>query len=181
MRSGLAALLWLAVAFSLSVYGYRLWRRINRGPRTAASDTSSEPPVPPPARPAAPVPPPVVTPPAAKVPPRGERTPVAEMVTGIQMPCDLAPLLADGGLPDPFAVTFSTTTTGAEQVAAALDAELARLGFDVARFSDTKLIAGKDGRELTVTVVPDAAEVADGKRRRYPTALPGSVVVELRA
>jgi hypothetical protein len=182
--------LWVAVAFSLSVYAYRIWRRMTQGPKGARAEGAGAPATPgaavePQMSPAAPAssptapasPPPMI---ADTPAPRAARVPVAELVGGIQMPCDLAPLLADGGPPDPFEVTFATTSADADRVGAALDHELQRLGFDVARLSNTKTVATKDARELTVTVVPDAADATEGKRRRYPTAPPGSVAVELR-
>jgi hypothetical protein len=183
----------VAVAFSLSVYAYRIWRRMTQGPKAARAESARAPvtpdsaveprlsaaaPASSPIAPTAPATPPPMT--AGTPAPRPARVPVAELVSGIQMPCELAPLLADGGLPDPFEVTFVTTSADADQVGAALDHELQRLGFEVTRLSNTKTVATKDARELTVTVVPNAADAAEGKRRRYPTAPPGSVAVELR-
>jgi hypothetical protein len=192
--------LWVAVAFSLSVYAYRIWRRMTQGPKAARAESARAPatpdsaveprlsaaapassPIAPASSPIAPTAPATPPPMTAGTPaPRPARVPVAELVSGIQMPCELAPLLADGGLPDPFEVTFVTTSADADQVGAALDHELQRLGFEVTRLSNTKTVATKDARELTVTVVPNAADAAEGKRRRYPTAPPGSVAVELR-
>lgn len=234
MLSGLF-LLWVLV--SLSVYGYRIWRRIAQGPKAVRQAEAGSAPAPAtglaptasfastmpsgPAAAAAPVSPPAEGPagersrpavpfaampanppasaapasasgrggmfagssPVAPAPPRdGAATPVAEALAGIQMPCDLVPLMSADGSLDPYHVDFVTTGVPAPTVGAALGDELERLGFSLTTTSEIQVVATKPGVQVTVTLVPDAAAVVDdGKNRRYPTVPPGSVVVDFRS
>jgi hypothetical protein len=117
----------------------------------------------------------------APVPEGGEaRKPVAELVSGIKMPCDLVPIVGDGRL-DPFHVTFLTTGFAPESVGAQVGDELERLGFSLSSASPTAIVATRDGHSLAVTLHPDGSQVMVGDARAFPSAPAGSVVVELRS
>ncbi|WP_208027802.1 hypothetical protein [Rhabdothermincola sediminis] len=96
---------------------------------------------------------------------------VAEAVRGIQMPCDLAPLVGSSPAVDPHRVVFSTTTATAERVGGALADELERLGFSLRSVADNQAVATKPGAAVTVTIHTDLSA--------FPTAPAGSVVVTL--
>lgn len=213
MRNLLVGLFWLWVATSLAIYGYRVYRRITRGPkgdREAANQPSQVAP-----SPRVTTPPPTVLPPADTVvapdlvtprPPdtarsglfasaalsddaatptrvwRAEARPtVAELVQGIVMPCGLSPVVTTDRPMDPYRVAFSTDTAAAETVGAAVGDELERLGFALTSTAANRLMATKDGEQLTVTLHTDAASLTTGDTRAYPTIPAGSVLVEFQS
>jgi hypothetical protein len=110
----------------------------------------------------------------------GPKPTVAEVLTGVRMPCDLVPLVIDDSALDPHRVTFVTTGVSASEVGAAVGDELERLGFTLGTTSNTQALAERDGQQMVVTLVPAADQTVDGSRRVYPTVPPGSVVVEFR-
>jgi hypothetical protein len=238
VRNVLVGLLWLSVLVSLSVYAYRIYRRITRGPkaeREAAAEatvtgTSTASPVstsldrvldkaaqqaapadtgstdsgstdsPPHPDPPAPSPPP----PASDRPSEGRsglfapsaaqtssaepgpasasgRATVAELLSGVSMPCDLVPVIDPDGVLDPYRVAFSTTTAPAAEVGAAVGDELERLGFSLRSLTANQVEATREGQRLTVTVRDESgtADPTDGTTRR--TLPPGSVVVEFES
>jgi hypothetical protein len=106
--------------------------------------------------------------------------PIATMVSGIQMPCDLAPLIgAERPLGAREAVTFVTRTHDAASVGRAMGAELRRLGFTLHPRHATEVVATRDSDALAVTVHDKADEVKRSERPAFPAAGEGSVVVEL--
>jgi hypothetical protein len=160
-------------------------------------------PVPAPVDPA-PVVPPRVTPPVAlppeggagrsglfaptpPAPPASDATPaagsearptVADVLSGITMPCDLAPVIDPTRIADPFRVAFSTHTATAATVGAAVGDELERLQFALQSTSANQLAATKAGQQVVVTIHPDPESVQFGEGRAFPTMPPDSVVVE---
>jgi hypothetical protein len=235
VREVLVVVFWLWLLTSLTVYAYRIFRRLTRGkpaaerpatpvaapapgaplePGSTLPPLISSPPVTddraagpepsggkliPPA-PAAPGPGPAASSPepgtagvAAPAPSTGRRglfapstdatvaepvaamgasITVAEAVRGIQMPCDLAPLVGSSpAAVDPHRVVFSTTTATAERVGGALADELERLGFSLRSVADNQAVATKPGAAVTVTIHTDLSA--------FPTAPAGSVVVTL--
>lgn len=112
----------------------------------------------------------------AAVAPEAPRVTVAEALSGIDWPCDLAPLVT--GAPDPYRVAFVTRGVPAEEVGAALGDELERLGFTLASVNDTTAKATRDGTEVQVVIHPDGSRVLRGGERAFPTANAASVVVE---
>jgi hypothetical protein len=199
MRNALAVLLWLWLAVSLSVYGYRLWRRVRGGRKPVAgtgdrqvadasrvsssteeprrsSSGSTEPATPPPL---------VTSPGSAPIPGRAglfaeqarppldrpARVPVAEALAGIEMPCGLAPLMSDPDGLSPFRALFVTSGVPPHVVGVGLADQLEALGYTLNTVAENQAVAVRDGSEVTVTVHTDVA--------RFPTAPPGSVVAVL--
>ncbi len=172
---------WLWLLTSLTVYAYRIVRRLTGGKRAAqrpaapvATPASSAPPEPGPTLPPLISSPPVTDDRAAEPAAAVTSTPitVAEAVRGIQMPCDLAPLVGSSlAAADPHRVVFSTTVATAEQVSGALAGELERLGFSLRSIAENQAVATKAGAAVTVTIHTDLSP--------FPTAPPGSVVVTL--
>jgi hypothetical protein len=115
---------------------------------------------------------------AASQPVAEARQTVAELVAGIAMPCDLVPIVGSDRFLDPYHVAFSTDTAPAATVGGGVADELERLGFALQSTAENRLAATKNDRQLTVTIYPDAADVAFGDGKAYPTVPPGSVVVE---
>ncbi len=111
---------------------------------------------------------------------RTARVPVAEAVQGIQLPCDLAPLLGDINRLDPFDVAFFTRTFDGDHVRDALAAELGRLGFGVTATTSHRLVASRADAELVVTVYPDPMAAVEGGRNLFPTAGDASVVARFQ-
>jgi hypothetical protein len=107
-----------------------------------------------------------------------QATDVAELVTGIALPCGLVPYI--GQLVDDRIVSdrvvFSTTTSGMDTVVQGLQTELLRLGFSIAQPREDHIIATTDQGELDVRVAPPPP---GGIHSRYPEVTAGAVVVEL--
>lgn len=180
MREVLVVVFWLWLFTSLTVYAYRIFRRLTRGkPATGRCATPIATPVPgAPLKPGSTLPPLISSPPvtadpaAGPEPSDGAPITVAEAVQGIRMPCDLAPLVGSSTAAlDPHRVVFSTTTATAPQVGGALADELERLGFSVRSVADNQAVATKPGATVTVTIHTDLSA--------FPTAPAGSVVVTL--
>ncbi len=107
-----------------------------------------------------------------------ERAAVSALLEGMDMPCDLVPLINADTTPTPHHVVFVSTGHAPAAIGAALGDELERLGFTLRSESDTEVVALRDGDRLRVILHPDAAtERADGERR-FPTVPGGSVAVE---
>ena len=194
-----SALLWLAVAASLTVYAVRLYRWASRRSGTDEAAATAEPaqavapavpppasnppvtstvttPEPAPAPASRPEPAPVRTSPTATAGPRS-RPPVADALAGVAMPRDLSPIVQDDSYLDPFRVSFVTDSASAEEVSAAVAGELVRLGFAVQPIPPNGLEASRDGATLEATILgsDDQSAIAG-----YPTVRAGSVVVEFR-
>jgi len=169
MPGPLVALFWIWVLVSIGIIAYRVvttgtWRSV---PKTAADDSdrgskrgkakadareaeraafeakkaafeakleANKPPTPEPT-------------PVADQPTPGHSAPTTliEALSGIAMPCDLVPL--PGAAPDAQQLTFTTTSASAEEIVAAVAAELDRLGF------------ATDENGLTIAATRDAAAV----------------------
>jgi hypothetical protein len=99
---------------------------------------------------------------------------VADALVGIQMPCDLVPLVLDRLASD--RITLSTTGYPAEAVGTALADEVERLGYDLRPMSDHELLATRGATGLRLTIRPPDA---DGRHFEHPTAREESVVVEI--
>jgi hypothetical protein len=111
--------------------------------------------------------------------PGGRVSGIAEALSGIQMPCDLAPLtLGVAGL-DPVNVDLVTTGVGPGEVAAQLDSELTRLGYEVTDLGAGEQLATRGETVVRVKVHdrPALSVRADG--RGFPNAPSDSIVVEL--
>ncbi len=104
--------------------------------------------------------------PAAGGPPPPARKPVADLLSGIAMPCGLAPMIGAGGAIDPHRVAFTTNTAPPAEVGSKVGDELERLGFALRSTGDTELEARRDGDVLVVRLYPDAraAEGDDGAK-----------------
>jgi hypothetical protein len=167
----LVVLLYLWLFASLGVYGWRAYRRIAHHETRAdriARRTGLEPEAeegPGPDRPASARMgyfPPLV--------PGAGRPVVADLVTGIALPCDLVPVV-DGDL-DPHRAVFAATGHTPAEIGTALTGELERLGFAVRATGEAEVVAERSGSELRVRVH------ADG-HRAHPAAPRHSVVAEL--
>ncbi len=99
---------------------------------------------------------------------------VADALAGIQMPCDLVPLVLDRLAND--RITLSTTGYPAEAVGTALADEVERLGYALRPMSDHELLATRGSTGLRLTIRPPDA---DGRHFEHPTAREDSVVVEI--
>jgi hypothetical protein len=107
------------------------------------------------------------------------RKPVAELLAGIQLPCDLTPLV---GTERPIgareAVAFVTRSHPSAEVGQAIGAELRRLGFELVPRHATEVVATRDDDAVLVTVYGNAAEIKRGDRMAFPGAGDDGVVVE---
>jgi hypothetical protein len=148
-----------------------------------------DPPAPPPTAPAWPTggPPAPVIPegasifdPPSVVPPAPPRAAIADMVRGIQMPCDLTPLVGvDRPVGARESAAFVTRTHDATTVGRAMGEELRRLDFELTTRHATEVVATRGDDWLLVAVHGSADSVERGDRPAFPGAGPGSVVVEL--
>lgn len=112
------------------------------------------------------------------------RAPVARLLQGISMPCDLAPVIGEDapvragvGLH----VAFSTAGTGPSEVGRSLGDELERLGFSLESVSDTQVEATRSDGTLLVSLLTKPAEVKREGRKAYPALPPRSIVVEFES
>jgi hypothetical protein len=102
----------------------------------------------------------------------GPRPTVAEAVQGIEMPCNLAPLLGELDDADPRTVRFFTRGMSTIVVAGGLSGELERIGYTMTQTGMQTYDAVRDDVRLEVAIHADTTG--------FPTAPPGSIVVELR-
>ena len=122
----------------------------------------------------------------AEAPPRIERPTVtrsrsvADAVTGIRMPCDLAPLIGVGEAIDPAHVVFSTEGHRPDHVGQSVGDELERIGFALKPITDSIMYADRGADSVEVLIHPDPVSVMEGALPRFPTAPSDSVVVEFR-
>lgn len=181
VRDVLVVLLWLWLLVSLSVYGYRLWRRATKGPRArrdAPAETSGEPRSDRSSRGAPPLP---DGPAEARLPRslQGQALPsdpglvpappptqaggapptVAEALQGIRMPDHLLPVVDPDvpGFSDGQRARFSGTGTSVPAVAAGLGDELRRLGYlvdglDTVSSSRAGLSARRAGTTVSASI-----------------------------
>jgi hypothetical protein len=114
-------------------------------------------------------------------PPTGStRRPIAELVSGIDLPCDLTPLVGAerrSGARD--TVAFVTRTSDAPTVGRAIGEELRRLGYDLTPRTETEVTARRGDDWLGAAVHADGSKVERGDRPAFPGAGRGGVVVEL--
>lgn len=153
----------------------------------------AETPEPPPAEPldadaptAAATPPPAAVAPGSSIfdpadaPANPSSVPIADLLSGIAMPCDLAPLL--DATPRPGAretVTFSTTGHRAEEVGRSIGDELRRLEFEIEPITAMHVRATKEEGSLELEVHPEPLGVLRDNERVFPFAGDDSVVVEI--
>ncbi len=106
------------------------------------------------------------------------RRPVAELVRGIELPCELVPVV-EGADPDGHHVAFHTAAADPARVGRELGDALEAIGYALRSTSDTEVVATRDTDELRVRIVPRAGDARDEGRPRYPTLPSADVVVEL--
>jgi hypothetical protein len=134
---------------------------------------------PPPPAPSPPEPRTIFDAPSEPEPP-SERRPIADMVRGIELPCDLTPLVgAERRSGAREAVAFVTRSFDAATVGQEVGAELRRLGFELSPRHATEVIATRDDDWLGAAVHRDGSAVTRGDRPAFPGAGVGSVVLEL--
>lgn len=137
-----------------------------RSPAAAPSEPPSAPPAP--------------TPPGPSGTAGADGGTLAELLAGIRMPCDLVPLPDAAARPGSReSVAFATTDHRAEEVGAALAAELERLGFRVHPLGGDELLATRGDGELKAAVHRRAGQVAVAGQPAFPTARPEAVAVQL--
>jgi hypothetical protein len=120
--------------------------------------------------------------PGPTAPAGARRATLPELLAGITLPHELVPLTqSDVAIDLSSHIVVHTRKASAEAVTSAMCAELEKLRYDVERESMLKVRATGDRGTVLVEVHPDGASVLDGTIRRFPTAIEGSVVVELWA
>lgn len=108
--------------------------------------------------------------------------PLFELLAGMTLPCELAPLTNVEPLPFPGVDRLVFVTDWpAERVRADLKGAFAAVEFDLAWWSGNEGVATRDGASFRVVVHPAPEAVTVGSRPAFPTAATGSTVVELAA
>ncbi len=109
---------------------------------------------------------------------RPSSKPVAELLRGIRMPCDLVPVIEPDATDTAWRVAFSTRGFDAAEVGSKVGDELERLGFALRSLNDAEVQATRGDDTLTVRLIinPEAARRDD--RPAFPSLPPGSLVVE---
>jgi hypothetical protein len=104
---------------------------------------------------------------------------IADALSGITMPCDLAPLTIGVSDLDPDRVDLATSSAGIGDVADGLTSELDRLGYAVSDLGAGEFLANRDGTVVRMKIHdrPALSVRADG--RGFPTAPPEGIVVEM--
>jgi hypothetical protein len=122
-------------------------------------------------------------PPAGAVPVTGPLTvPLFDLLAGMTLPCELAPLTNVEPLPVPGVDRLVFVTEWpAERVRADLKGALAGVEFDLAWTGWNEGTATRDGVGFRVVVHPTPDAVTVGSRPAFPTAASGTTVVELAA
>lgn len=104
---------------------------------------------------------------------------LATAMAGIQLPCNLAPLMGTGDI-DPRELVLTTSDHPPQIVGTSVGDELERLGFEFTPLSETSLLAQRDGAAVELSLFTSATAHDDRGNRRFPTAPDNSVVVQLR-
>ena len=109
----------------------------------------------------------------AAVPPISEIRGLSDIMAGMQMPCDLAPLMGEAGGTSIGLrrATFATTTHRPHEVGGALATELERLGMTIQSVSENQAVATR-GADSVMLTIHRTAEM-------FPTAPEMAVVVEM--
>lgn len=105
--------------------------------------------------------------------------PIAALLTGIRLPANLEPVVADGVAPSDHYLCLHTKVATPEDVGIGLAEELERLGYTVMGISETEAVAARDDDVVSLQIDPTPAETAVAGIRRYPMASAGDVVVEV--
>jgi hypothetical protein len=109
---------------------------------------------------------------------RASSKPIAELLRGISMPCDLVPVIDPTAMDAQWRVAFSTRGVPPAEVGSKVGDELERLGYTLRSLNEAELQATRNDDVLTVRLIvnPEAARRDD--RPAFPTLAPGSIVVE---
>ncbi len=105
--------------------------------------------------------------------------PIAALLTGIRLPANLEPVVADGVAPSDHYLCLHTKVATPEDVGIGLAEELERLGYTVMGISETEAVAARDDDVVSLQIDPAPAETAIAGIRRFPMASVGDVVVEV--
>ncbi len=115
--------------------------------------------------------------PAERAAPAEPAKPVADLLAGIQLPCELVPVMSTEGSFGPHRVAFSTSEHGPGTVGREVGDELERLGFTLQSTGETTLQATKEDQTLVVTLYPQAKTATEDGSRMFPHVPAGSVAV----
>lgn len=107
----------------------------------------------------------------------GMRT-LFEMLEGIRLPYDLAPVSAIVEDPDRHLI-FLTTHSNAEEVGTRFADDLIRLGYDFKPKGMDRGVASRGDEVISMMIVPRACHVDEENGPRYGAAAPGDVALEL--
>lgn len=108
------------------------------------------------------------------------RATIAELLTGMDWPCELAPVIDTAATDLDRRVVFSTTARPAEVVLPALREGLEAIGYELVERDQWRFTGIGDRGRLGIVVHPDANAVAgQGGAPLSATMPPGSVAVEL--
>ncbi len=105
--------------------------------------------------------------------------PIAALLTGIRLPANLEPVVADGIAPSDHFLCLHTKEATPEEVGTGLAEELERLGYEVMGISEDEAVAKRNDDVVSLHIDANPAETAIAGIRRYPMASVGDVVVEV--
>jgi hypothetical protein len=112
--------------------------------------------------------------------PTASRRPIAEMVEGIVLPCDLTPLVsAERPIGARQSVAFVTRGFVSHEVGRRVGEELRRLGYELTPRHATEVVATRGDDWLAVAVHDNSGTIERGGRPAFPGAGDAAVVVEL--
>ncbi len=130
---------------------------------------------------ASPAGPPVAEPDGGVAPrPTSDEPVLARLAAGVTLPCGLSPLIDVADRPDvQERAVFVTTDAPGEQVQRELEASFEARGGHISWYTADLGVIRRDGVEANVALDLSPQSTAVGARPAYPTAPPGSVVVDL--
>ena len=112
----------------------------------------------------------------------GTLAPLAETLSGIEMPCDLVPVTELGPRPPREThrerLVLMTTTTGAGEVASRTADELERLGLEVVATGPSSCVARRRDHSVEIRVHEFPDRVIVGTEAAFPSVPDSAVVVE---
>jgi hypothetical protein len=104
---------------------------------------------------------------------------IADALSGITMPCDLAPLTIGVSGMDPNHVDLATSSAGIGDVADGLTDELERIGYAVSDLGAGEFLADREGTVVRMKIHDRPALSVRANGRGFPTAPPDGIVVEM--